>query len=108
MSSDLRSKLHGKRTIAYLPGGGISGALYQLGALAALGEEGVREGDVAGWVAVGSGAIVASALAGGMEVQRLYRGLLDPADSLFPLERKHLLAIDVGEWRRAAGTVFSA
>jgi predicted acylesterase/phospholipase RssA len=98
----------GRRTVAYLPGGGISGGLYQLGALAALEEEGVHPRDIAGWVAVGSGAIVASALAAGLEVQRLYRALLDPADNLFPLERKHLLAIDVGEWRRAAGAVFGA
>ena len=91
-----------RRTVAYLPGGGISGGLYQLGALAALEEEGVHPRDIDGWVAVGSGAVVASALAGGLEVTRLYRGLLDPADLLFPLERKHLLSIDVGEWRRAA------
>lgn len=98
----------GKRTVAYLPGGGISGALYQLGALAALEEEGFHSRDLDGWVAVGSGAVVAAALAGGLEVQRLYRGLLDPADTLFPLERRHLLSIDVGEWRRAAGAVFTA
>ncbi|MGZ3421925.1 MAG: patatin-like phospholipase family protein, partial [Polyangiales bacterium] len=104
----IRSGRGKKRTVAYLPGGGISGGLYQLGALAALEEEGVHAQDFDGWVAVGSGAVVASALAGGLEVQRLYRALLDPADSLFPLERKHLLSIDVGEWRRAAGAVFAA
>jgi predicted acylesterase/phospholipase RssA len=100
----------GRRVVAYLPGGGIGGGLYQLGALAALeeGVEGFRANTLHGYLAVGSGAILASALAGEIEVQRLYRALLDPADTFFPLERRHLLAVDVGEWRRAAVAVFGA
>lgn len=98
----------GKRTVVYLPGGGITGGLYQLGALAALQENGFGPAQIEGFVAVGSGAVVAAALAGGLEVQRLYRALLDPADVFFPFERKHLLAFDLGEWRRVAGALFGA
>ena len=65
-----------------LPGGGVTGGLYQIGALAAL--EDTLEGlDARGfdlYVGTSSGATVAAALAGGLPVQRLYRALLDPAD----------------------------
>jgi NTE family protein len=108
---DLASLLgSGRRTIAYLPGGGITGALYQLGALAALEDaiEGFHGNALDGYVAVGSGAVVGAALAGGLEVQRLYRALLDPADTYFPLERKHIIRIDAGEWRRTVGVAYAA
>jgi NTE family protein len=93
----------GRKTVAYLPGGGITGALFQLGALAALEDAGFGFSVDAldGFVGVGSGAVVSASFAGGLSVQRLYRGLLDPADTLFPLERRHILTVDLGEWRRA-------
>jgi predicted acylesterase/phospholipase RssA len=109
--NDVRQALRsGRRTVAYLPGGGITGGLYQLGALAALedGVDGFRANALHGFVAVGSGAVLASALAGEIEIQRLYRALLDPADTFFPLERRHLVALDLGEWRRVAGAVYGA
>jgi len=100
----------GRRTVIYLPGGGITGGLYQLGALAALedGIEGFRANALEGYLAVGSGAVLAASLAGGLETQRMYRALIDPADTFFALERRHLLVIDVGEWRRAAVALFGA
>lgn len=100
----------GRRTVAYLPGGGITGGLYQLGALAALEEgiEGFRANALDGYLAVGSGAVLAASLSGGLETQRMYRALLDPADTFFALERRHLLGFDVGEWRRAAVALFGA
>jgi NTE family protein len=106
-SSALRAE---RRIVTYLPGGGITGGLYQLGALTALEEsvEGFRANGLAGYVAVGSGAALAAALAGGLETPRLYRALLDPADTYFALERRHLLSFDLGEWRRAAFALASA
>ena len=100
----------GRRTIAYLPGGGITGGLYQLGALAALEEgiEGFRANALDGYLAVGSGAVLAASLAGDIETQRLYRALLDPSDTFFALERRHLLGFDLGEWRRAGVALFGA
>jgi NTE family protein len=90
-----------------LPGGGVTGAMFQIGALAAL------EDTVAGldtnafdlYVGTSSGASVAAALAGGQSVQRMYRALLDPADVYFPLERRHVLRMDLAEWTRAASTL---
>jgi predicted acylesterase/phospholipase RssA len=38
----------------------------------------------------------------------MYRALLDPADVFFPLERRHVLKMDLVEWRRAVGTIFGA
>ena len=94
------------RAALSLPGGGLTGALYQIGALAAL-EDGVQTGGgqrYSAYIGSSSGASVAAALAGGIPVDRLYRALIDPVDNFFPLERGHLLRVDVDEWRRALGT----
>ncbi len=85
-----------------LGGGGVVGAMYQIGVLAAL-EDGVEGLEAHGfdvYVAASSGASVAAALAGGRPIQRIYRAILDPADDYFPLERRHLLRTDLSEWRR--------
>lgn len=83
-----------------LTGGGLSGALYQVGALAALEDsvEGLRGDNFSLYIGSGSGASIAAALAGGVEVSRLYRALLDPMDNFLPLERKHIFAIDWSGW----------
>lgn len=89
-----------------LPGGGVTGAMYQIGALSAL-EDVMSPVEAKGfdlYIGTSSGAAVATALAGGIEVQRLYRALLDPADNYFPLERSHLIRMDLDEWRRTITT----
>ena len=85
-----------------LGGGGATGAMYQIGVLAALEDavEGLTADGFDVYVAASSGASVAAALAGGRSIQRIYRAILDPADDYFPLERKHLLKTDLAEWRR--------
>jgi NTE family protein len=94
----------------FLPGGGAAGAMYQIAALAALEDsvDGLNANDFDLFMGASSGASVAAALAGGGNVRRIYRALLDPADTYFPLERKHILKMDVSGWGRAAATVFSA
>lgn len=93
-----------------LPGGGASGALFQIGALAALEDSlqgfGADRFDL--YVGSSSGATVAAVLAAGSRVERVYRALLDPADDYFPLERRHVLRMDVAEWRRTVTTTLSA
>jgi len=83
------------------------GAMFQIGALAALEDkvEGLQANDFDLFLGSSAGASVAAALAGGLPVQRIYRAFLDPADVYFGLERGHLLRVDLGEWRR---TVVSA
>jgi predicted acylesterase/phospholipase RssA len=93
-----------------LPGAGLTGALYQIGALAAL-EDGVAGFDNQSftlYLGSGSGAAVAAAIAGGVPVDRIYRALLDPADNFFPLERSHILRLDLDEWRRTLTTSWVA
>jgi predicted acylesterase/phospholipase RssA len=102
--------MDGLKIALCLPGGGITGGMYQIGALSALEDalEGldVRQFDL--YLGISSGATVASAIAGGLPVQRLYRALLDPADNYFPLERAHLTRMDLVEWRRTMVTAFTA
>ena len=93
-----------------LPGGGASGAIFQIGALAAIEDtlEGADAGGFALYVGSSGGASVAAALAGGLPVQRIYRAFLDPADAYFGLERKHLLRFDLAEWRRILPALIGA
>ena len=93
-----------------LCGGGVTGAMYQVGCLAALEDriEGFRVGDFDVYVGTASGATVATALAGGLSIQRMYRALLDPADDYFPLQRHHLLRIDLAEIMRVFGSALLA
>jgi predicted acylesterase/phospholipase RssA len=87
-----------------LPGGGATGAMFHLGALAALDDaiEGLEERGFDLYIGTNSGASVAAALAAGQRAERAYRAFLDPADVYFPLERKHILKMDLQEWRRTA------
>ncbi len=98
------------RVALCLPGGGATGAMYQIGALAALEDalEGFDANALDAYVGASSGASVAAVLAGGRPVQRLYRAFLDPADNYFPLERHHLYRTDWEEWRRVIETGWSA
>src|SRR5690606_18379853 len=93
-----------------LGGGGITGTMYEVGCLAALedGFEGFGPGAFDVFVGASSGATVAMALAGGITAQRMYRALLDPADDFFPLQRHHLLRLDLKEWRRVWGSTVGA
>jgi NTE family protein len=100
-----------KPTIALcLPGGGATGAMFQIGALAALDDvvEGLDVNAFDLYVGASSGASVAAALAGGRSVQRIYRAILDPADVYFPLERRHISRMDFAEWRRTLVTGWDA
>ncbi len=89
-------------TALVLCGGGITGAMYEVGCLAAIEDafENFRACDFEVFVGTSSGSTVALALAGGLEATRLYRALLDPADDFFPLQRHHLLRFEASEWRR--------
>lgn len=87
-----------------LAGGGVTGAMYQVGCLAALEERyaDFEATDFSMYIGAASGGTVAALLAGGISATRLYRSLLDPADDLFPLQRHHLLRFDMREWKRMA------
>jgi NTE family protein len=105
-----RPQPRGPRTGLCLCGGGITGAMYEVGCLAALEDffDGFYACDFDAFVGSSVGSTVAVALAGGLRAARLYRALLDPADDFFPLRRQHLLGVDGQEWRRVVSTVFGA
>lgn len=98
------------KTALCLPGGGLTGALYQIGALAALadGVLGLDGQSFSLYLGHSSGATVSAALAGGITIDRLYRALLDPVDNFFPLTRDHLFHMDLDEWSAALGTTWVA
>lgn len=93
-----------------LAGGGITGAMYAVGCLAALEEqfEDFSASDFDLYVGASSGATLATALAGGHSAVRIYRALLDPADDFFPLQRPHLLRFDASELKRMAFSLVGA
>lgn len=95
------------KTALCLTGGGVTGGLYQIGALAAL-EDSIGGLSFDIHIGTSSGATVAASLAGGVSVQRLYRALLDPSDHFFPLGRGHILTLDSAEWRRTLLAAVSA
>jgi predicted acylesterase/phospholipase RssA len=96
-----------QKTAVCLTGGGMTGGLYQLGALSAL-QSIVEAPSFDVIIGTSSGASVAAALSGGLPVQRLYRALIDPADNYFPIERGHVLCLDMGEWRRTIASGMTA
>jgi predicted acylesterase/phospholipase RssA len=93
-----------------LGGGGIAGAVYEVGCLAALENrfERFRANEADLYIGTSSGAALATALAGGISVERLYRSFLDPADVFFRLQRRKLLGVDYSELKRAGRFSFMA
>ncbi|MBX3250300.1 MAG: patatin-like phospholipase family protein [Myxococcales bacterium] len=93
-----------------LAGGGITGAMYEVGVMAALEEafEDFSANDFDVYVGAASGSVVATGLAAGISAQRMYRALLDPMDDFFPLQRQHLVRLDPKELQRAAFSVVGA
>jgi NTE family protein len=100
----------GRRTGLCLCGGGVTGAMYEVGCLAALEDffQGFYACDFDAFVGTGAGSTVAVALAGGLRAGRLYRALLDPADDFFPLRRQHMFGFHSDEFRRVLSTLVSA
>lgn len=94
----------GPRVALSLPGGGPSGALYQVGALAALNDHTEGLQGFALYLGNAGGSAVAACLAAGVPIDRIYRGLLDPGDDFFPLDRRTVLRVYVDEWRRVFET----
>lgn len=99
-----------KRSALCLAGGGITGAMYEVGVLAALEDAFVdfKAADFDVYVGAAAGACVATGLAGGLSAQRMYRALLDPADDFFPLQRHHLMRIDMAEMSRVGQSALGA
>src|SRR6266568_2785025 len=93
------------RTALCLCGGGITGGMFEIGALAALddffapptGEDtrafSVNEFDL--FVGTSAGAFLATVLASGMPIKRLFRGVLDDDRAVLPGNRSDIFRFDV-------------
>jgi hypothetical protein len=91
-----------------LTGGGVTGALYEVGILRALEERFGSPLDLFDlFVGISAGASVTAFIAQGVSPTRLYEALLDQGDQLFPLEQRHLAALDLVRALRLAGTAAS-
>lgn len=91
------------KTALCLCGGGITGALFEVGVLAAfddlLGRPASTEFDV--YVGSSAGASVASLTSQGIAGDRMFRALRDPTDPFFPLRREDVYQVEFGSWLRA-------
>src|SRR3954469_24732753 len=112
----------GVRTALCLCGGGITGGMFEIGALAALddffapaaGEDtrsfSVNDFDV--YVGTSAGAFLATVLASGMPIKRLFRGILDDDRSVLPANRTDIFRFDMrqglGILRDLSGVLLSA
>ncbi len=122
------SSAHPARTALCLCGGGITGGMFEIGALAALDdffappraavdpaappprEFTVNDFDV--YVGTSAGSFLAAALAAGIPIRRLFRAILDDDPSMFPARRTDIYRFDarqgLGIVRDLAGILFSA
>lgn len=105
------------RTALCLCGGGITGGMYEIGALAALDDFFAREGegrrfsvnDFDAYVGTSAGSFLATVLASGMSVRRLFRALMDDDPSFLPARRTDIYRFDLrqglGVLRDVAGVL---
>jgi len=103
-----------------LCGGGVTGGMYELGALAALDDffardhvgDGFSVNDFDIYVGTSAGAFVATLMASGMRVQRMVRGVLEEDQSLLPARRTDIYRFDasqgLGVIRDIAGVLLGA
>jgi NTE family protein len=88
------------KTALCLCGGGITGALFEIGVLAGLGDAMDELNANAFDVYVGSsaGATVASVLSQGVKPERIFGALRNPHDPFFPLRREDVYGAEVQPW----------
>jgi len=89
-----------------LAGGGVQGAVYEIGAICALDEalEGVSFHEVDAYVGVSAGAIVGAMLANGITPHQLWRSVSERDSDAFPMGREVFFTPAVKEFIRRAST----
>lgn len=90
-----------------LCGGGVTGAMFEVGVLAAfddlMGSPAANEFDI--YVGSSAGASVGSFLAQGITADRAFQALRSPENAFFPLRREDVYGLDPGAWARSAWNV---
>ena len=97
-------KSRDSRVALVLAGGGLTGAVYEIGALRAIDDllvdRTINELDI--YVGTSAGAVVASALASGLSPDLLLQAFEGDPCELETLERKHLFRLNSREFLRRA------
>lgn len=87
-----------------LTAGGVTGALYEVGLLRAIEERHGSPLDLFDlFIGVSAGASVGAFVAQGVSPIRLYEAMLEGGDPLFPLEQRHVAALDLAQALRLGG-----
>jgi len=104
-----RAAGNGKSALC-LCGGGITGALFEAGVLAALddlmGRPVSTEFDI--YVGSSAGASVGSVISQGVPAERIFRALGDPSDPFFPLRREDVYRLELKAWAKATWRLLRA
>src|SRR4051812_24612186 len=107
------------RTALCLCGGGITGGMYEIGALTALddffvgaGERSFSVNDFDVYVGTSAGAFLAAVLSSQLRIRRLFRAILEDDASMMPARRTDIFRFDVrqglGILRDVTGVLLSA
>src|SRR5258707_15475598 len=95
------------KTALCLCGGGLTGAVFEVGVLAGFDDEAGRaaanEFDV--YVGSSAGASIASLVSQGVTAERAFRALRDPNHPYFSLRRQDVFAARLGPWLRSAASI---
>lgn len=92
-----------EKTALVLSGGGITGGMYELGALAALDDYIVgrrKSTDFDIFVGISAGSIIASLLANGVPPSLMFRAILGPRGNPFYMERSDLYSFPLSEYAK--------
>lgn len=95
-----------KKTALILSGGGITGGIYELGALAALNDiivGGKRTTDFDMYIGISAGSILAAMLANGITPKLMYRSILGPEENPFFMRQEDLYSFPFREYIKGIG-----
>jgi NTE family protein len=98
------------KTALVLAGGGLTGAVYEIGALRAIDDllvdRSVNDFDI--YIGTSAGALVAAFLANGLGPEAMLKAIDGSHPELRPIERRHIFQFNYGELiRRGAGLPFT-
>ncbi len=101
-----REKRVMKKTALILSGGGITGGIYELGAMAAFNDiitGGKRPTDFDIFVGISAGSILAAMLANGITPKLMYRSILGPKTSPFFMKQEDIYSFPLREYLSGFG-----
>ncbi len=96
----------GTKAALILGGGGITGAMYELGALSAMDDfivSGRKSGDFDLYVGISAGSILSAFLANGITISEMCSAVLGEGDQVFFLRREDIYELPIGNLLRFLG-----